>query len=266
MRAKDVVPLAVTVSAQVPERLVVIARERAASWGLPYYPRRRNQGLERLLGVEADAFLVLGDNGWTLRDSHGELRFSPGMATLRIKRLASGEGADDVLLRLSELRPGDVVVDATAGLVGDALVAARAVGPKGRVLAIESSFPLWALVSEGLRVMKPFEGSAEVELLHGDSLTWLRAMGDQSVDCVFFDPMFQRPKRGSESFELMRRYASHQPLTLEHLAEARRVARRWVVVKSGRYGKEFRSLGLTRAQTSLTRPIVWARVPGGQHA
>ena len=38
------------------------------------------------------------------------------------------------------------------------------------------------------------------------------------------------------------------------------MARRWVVVKGGRYGKEFARLGLTALKLTRFKPLVWARV------
>ncbi len=51
---------------------------------------------------------------------------------------------------LAELRAGDTILDCTLGLGQDALVAALVVGPSGRVVALEKSLALYAVVSEGL--------------------------------------------------------------------------------------------------------------------
>lgn len=255
-------PLAVAVSSPARRSLVDDARRCAERWGLPFYERPRNTGLEPHLGELADAFLVLGGGGWTLTAREGSLRFTPGMAQVRLKRLDAGQGAQDVVVRLMALEPGDTVLDATLGLAADALVCARVVGPSGRVIGVERSFALWALVSEGLARGGLPERCAPIEVRHGDALEVLRALPAASVDCVLFDPMFERPKGSSPAFDLLRRWASHQPLTREALDEARRVARRWVVVKAGRYGPELRRLGLTAEPTSRSKPIVWARLPG----
>lgn len=255
-------PLAVTVSGPARRALLEDARRCAATWGLPFYERPRDTGLEPHLGVIADAFLVLGGDGFSLTAREGSFRFTPGMAQVRLKRLDAGQGAQDVVVRLMELRPGDTVLDATLGLAADALVCARAVGVSGRVIGVERSFALWALVSEGLARGGLPPRCAPIDVRHGDAHQVLRALPGASVDCILFDPMFERPKRSSPAFELLRRYASHEPLTRDALDEARRVARRWVVVKAGRYGRELRRLGLTAEPTSRSKPIVWARLPG----
>ena len=71
------VELGVTVSAPVDPVLVARARESAERWGLPFVERARRAALEPLLGAKAHALLVLGTDGWTLRDPEGALRFAP---------------------------------------------------------------------------------------------------------------------------------------------------------------------------------------------
>jgi hypothetical protein len=253
------VPLAVVVGAHA-ERLREAALRGAKTWGLPFLERPAKGGVEALLEREADTCLVLSSKGWALRDRRGSLSFSPGLATVRLKRLDSGLQAEDVLVRLGELGPGDTVVDATLGLAADALVCARAVGPAGRVVGIEASQPLWILVSEGLGRLGPLRGGCQVRAVHGRAREVLAGMDTGSADVVTLDPMFERAKKSSPAFELLRAHALHEPLDVETLREARRVARRWVVVKSGRYGDTFRRLGLEPIPGGRAGPLVWARV------
>jgi 16S rRNA (guanine1516-N2)-methyltransferase len=254
-----VIPLAVTVTSMASPPHVMIARERAAAWGLPWLERPRNSSLEPLL-AHATALLIFGGDGLTLRDAFGTLRFSPGMAQLRIKRLDAGF-EEDMLLRLGELRGGDRLLDCTFGLGADALVSARAVGVAGRVVAIEKSLPLYALAAQELEA--PWaEGFAKIDVRHGDSAEQLAQLPAKSFDVVLFDPMFGRPNKSSNAFAMLRRYADDAPLTAEMLADARRVARRWVVIKGSRYSKDFKKLGLVAEPRSLSRGVLWARLPG----
>jgi hypothetical protein len=73
----------------------------------------------------------------------------------------------------------------------------------------------------------------------------LRAQADASFDVVFFDPMFDKPALYEENFALVRRHADPSALTETMLREARRVARRWVVVKAAPQSPLLRRLGLT---------------------
>jgi 16S rRNA (guanine1516-N2)-methyltransferase len=255
-----VIPLGVTVSARHGLRHLEAARAKAAEWGLPWLERPEPGGVTALLERTAEALLIFGGKGWVLRDRQGELGFSPGLATVRLKRLEAGAGEADALLRFAELGPGDVVFDATLGLAADALVCARAVGPGGRVVGVEASRPLALLVEEGLRRLPALPDRCRVEARHGRAEAALAALAPGSVDCVMLDPMFARPRRASPAFEALRRFAVHEPVTAELLALARRAVRRWVLVKAGRHGGELRRLGLSQLPQSRYGPVVWARL------
>jgi len=252
------VPLAVTTSGQCREEAVAQARSAARDWGLPFLDRRRKAPIGPLL-EKAEALLVFGSEGVILRDSGGALRFSPGMARLRIKRLDAGV-LEDNLVRMAQLAPGESVLDCTLGLAADALVAARAVGPSGRVVGLEKSLALFALISAGLRSHETGARSCRVEARLGDAAEFLERQPSASFDCVLFDPMFARPRRSSPAFEMMRRYADPSPLTPGMLAEARRVARRVVVVKGSRYSADLPSLNLTPEPASASATVLWARL------
>ncbi len=257
------VELGVTVSAPVDPVLVARARESAERWRLPYIDRPRRGAIEPLLGEQAHALLVLGTDGWTLKDPEGALRFAPTTAWLRIKRIDAGE-QDDVLAGLCELKAGDQVLDCTLGLGADALVCARVVGPSGRVVGIEKSLPLWVLATEGMAHSEKGARSARIETLHGDSAELIATFDDQSFDCVLFDPAFEKPKKSSPAFEILRRTTTDAPLTEDLLRHARRVARRWVVVKSASYTPAMKRMGLQPEPASRFSNIIWARVRGGK--
>src|SRR6185436_6210025 len=97
---------------------------------------------------------------------------------------------------------------------------------------LEKSLPLWALAHEGVKTLVTSPKHAPIEVRLGDCVEFLKAQRPQSFDCVLFDPMFGRRKKASPAFELLRSYADHQPLPAEAIGLARRVARRWVVVKA----------------------------------
>jgi hypothetical protein len=259
-----VIPLGVTVSARGGARFRTLAQAKAREWELPFVPREPSGGIEVLLEHAAEALLIVGGTGWVLRDRAGELGFGPGMAKVRIKRFESLVHLQqpDHLVQYGELKPGDHVIDATLGLAVDALVCAHAVGVKGRVEGFEASRPLFLLASEGLARLKPFAPMCRVEPWFGRASELLAERATGSADVVLLDPMFDLPKKSSGAFETLRRHAVHEPLDEATLAEARRVARRWVLVKAGAWGREFRRLGLTAEPRSRSAPVQWARVPG----
>jgi 16S rRNA (guanine1516-N2)-methyltransferase len=253
------VPLGVTVSGRAGPEAVAQARQRALAWGLPWFERPAQGGLEPLLAGAVKALLVYGGTGWVLRDAQGQLGCSPGMARVRIKRLLTGVQMEDFLVRLGELRPGDQVVDGTLGLAADALVCAHVVGPAGRVVGIEASRALFLLVSEGLAPGRSPQ-ACPIEVRFGDALEVLGTMPAGSADCVYLDAMFARPRKGAPTFEMLRRFAHPVPLSQELVDAARRVARRWVVIKTGRYGGELKRLGISPVVTRRPGPLQWARL------
>lgn len=251
--------LGVTVSASVDDELEARARRRAAQWGIPFVARAPKSALEPLVGVAAEALIVFERAGVSLAFLGGRVRWSPGMALLRIQRLDAGVD-EDLMVRLGALGPKDAVLDCTLGLGQDSLVAARAVGPSGKVVGVESSAAICRLVEEGLsRLREP--KSCPIEVRHGFYEETLRALPDRSFDVVLFDPMFERPRRSQPAFEVLRRFGDRSPLDRAQVEQARRVARRVVLVKGSRYSRDLKKLGLDPVSASPYRTVLWAVVP-----
>jgi len=251
-------PLAVTTSGKPDERTIALARQSALVWGLPFIERRRKAPLWPILD-DADSLLVFERNQVVLCDRGGTLRFSPGMARLRIKRL-DARVQEDRLVELAAFEQGDSVLDCTLGLAADALVAARAVGPTGRVVGLEKSLAIFALVSSGVR---SFEAprSSSIDVRHEDAAHFLACQPDKVFDLVLFDPMFDRPRKCSPAFEMLRRHAEHAPLSQSVLEQAQRVARRSVLVKGCRHSTDWNRLRLKPEPGSPYSPISWAKLP-----
>ncbi len=254
-------PLGVTVSGKRPsEALATEAQSCAERWGLPEVRRGRKQSLAELVGTAAQALVVFGGDGVRLHDPLGAVRFHPGLAKLRIQAHRAGT-QEEPLARLAGLCPGQRVLDCTLGLAQDAQVAAALVGPDGCVLGVERSLALAVLADAGLRRASP-SGSARIEVRHADAWEVLAATPSGAFDVVLLDPMFARPGKAQPSFELLRRHAHRAPLSPRILSEARRVARRVVLVKGSRHSRDLRSLGLQPEPASRAASVVWARVPG----
>lgn len=243
------------------------ARDAAARLALPHAPRG-NRGLEAVRAAAgADALLVLSASRAILSAGGAEARWAPGMGFLRAKRERArlrGEPLDrttrDPFLEAAAIAEGDRVLDCTLGLGADALVAAVAAGPRGGVVGIEASPALAAWVTEGLRRL-PDEAAARVEVRAGDHAGFLAACPDRSFDVVVFDPMFRHARAEPAGFDLVRRLADPRPLSSAALARARRVARRWVVVKDGAPGWDLARLGLVPLPSARGAHRYYARVP-----
>lgn len=254
-------PLAVTTSDRRDPRLARRAQAAAAEARVPYVERTHKQSLAELLTRRAAALVVFEADAVALVDERGTLRYSPGLALLRVKQIDRGTH-EDMLLRQAGLLPGEHVLDCTFGLGGDAQVAARCVGPSGRVIALEKSLPLYLLGRYGLELLPPHPMACPITVLHRDAAAELAQRPEGSFDVVLLDPMFERARPSSAAFETLRRHADYSPLTPAIVAQAQRVARRAVVLKGSRYSSDFKKLGVQPAPARPSATVLWAVLPG----
>lgn len=172
-----------------------------------------------------------------------EYFYHPGMAKPRLKSIWKGQG--DPMVEAMGLREGDEVLDCTLGRGTDAIVASYVVGPRGRVVGIESVPLIAALTEHGLQTFEFTQGKAEenervkeamkrIEVVCTDHLDYLLTARPKSFDVVYFDPLFHQPVVESVAMIPLRALADKQPLRPEAFELALRVARRCVVVKQRR--------------------------------
>ncbi len=219
---------------------------------------RNDLPLSKLQQQTEDAcLLVVSADGMQLYcGDHAPLHFHPGTSVIRIKRLRSGEPEN--LIEACGAREGDTVIDCTAGMATDAILLAHAVGPAGRVTALESEPLLALIVREGLRthvsgIRDVDDAMRRIQLIESEHGEYLRKLPAKSADIVYFDPMFRHPIEASSSISPLRRLANHQPLQRESVLEAVRVARKAVVMKEQRDSGEFARLGFERMLRSRTK-------------
>ena len=217
------------------------AAELAARFGLRCEGRAGRPLREIIAGAGAPV-LVLAARRADLHQLERVYRAGPGMALLRVLRARRGES--DPIVEVAGLGPGERVLDATLGLGGDALVAAHATGAP--VVGIEADGLLAAFTAAGLRrVPGPArEAARRIEVVRADHRQFLEAQPAGSFDVVLFDPMFRRAREAGPQFELLRAHAEDAPLDSATLLQARRVARRGVLVKDAAPGHELHRLGL----------------------
>jgi hypothetical protein len=236
------------------------AQELAARFDLRYEPRAART-LKELLD-RPDPVLVLAARRADLYEHGQRYRATVGMAWLRYLRARRGE--PDPLVTAASLRPGDAVLDATLGLGGDALIAAQAT--RTNVIALESDGLLAAFTQAALRRLP---AKLDIDIVKTDHRHYLTKQPDASYDVVLFDPMFRKAAGAGPLFELVRKHARHDPLDGRTLHEARRVARRGVLVKDAAPGcDELRRLGLTPILSRRSAAIAfgWAEALTAQPA
>lgn len=224
------------------------ARSLAAKLGCRYVQRRQSSlpRLQREYGSQDIVVATTLGLRYFPEGSKEPFFFHPSSAQVRIKRLL--HGMPDGLLEAAEVREGDVILDCTAGLCSESILFAFAAGRTGDVTALESE-PLVALLVEdglqsyesGLEVLD--QAMRRVKVIHTDHLSELRSRPDKSVDVVYFDPMFRQTIEETNALAPLKAIANSSELQAEAVLEARRIARRRVVLKEHRESGEFERLG-----------------------
>lgn len=239
------------------------AKRLAAAYEGRWVPRRR-ASITQLMRSYSDESLLLvtREEIRYYEGSQPEMFFHPSMAQVRIKRLLRGE--TDLLLEASGIQAGDKVIDCTAGLASDSIVFAYAAGAAGQVTALESEKIPAMLIKEGLAAYEseiPQLNAAmrriRVEWMH--HLAYLQQQEAKSADIVYFDPMFRNPIEESSSISPLRGKANREAVSESAIAEAKRVARKCVILKEHRDSKEFGRLGfehILRSNTKTTYGVI----------
>jgi len=204
------------------------------------------------------------------------LFFHPSMSLLRMINLK--RGISDRFLDAINLSKGDTILDATMGLATDALIAAWAVGAEGQVLAIEYSPLIYLLVKDGLIRLQNegppkvdnqekksawqdlIQASQRIKIFCANHEQILNSLPDNTVDVVYFDPMFRKTVAQSSSIKPLRSFSYSEPLKKEIIIQACRVARKRVVLKERKEGGEFQRLGFELLEGGLYSPIKYGAI------
>lgn len=205
---------------------------------------------------DQEVLVVLQEAVRLLRPGMPPMEFHPSMGFVRAKRVLKGES--DPMLEAAGMIPGDSVLDCTAGLGTDSLLFAVFGGEASEVTAIESSLPLYALLLEGMSHY--ISGNEQVnaalrriQFVHSDHLDYLKSQPDNSVDIVYFDPMFRQPLTDSAAISPLRQFANGAALSLESVTEAVRIARKAVLLKEKSLSGEFNRLGFSELLRSNSK-------------
>ncbi|GAX91784.1 SAM-dependent methyltransferase [Effusibacillus lacus] len=240
-----------------------LAQELAAELQVQYVPRSATVSkMQKQMGVLQ--MLVAGKR-LTLHAHGREIFFHPSMAVVRVKRMLLGD--TDLMVEKSGLQSGDVVLDCTLGMGSDAIVFAHAVGTRGKVIGLEQNPVLAALVRIGMRnwpsdVLEVAEAMRRVEVVAAHHLDFMRTMPDQSVDIVYFDPMFRSTVKESVNFDPIRELSITDAISPNSVEEAKRIARKSIVLKERAASGEFERLGFPpplRRSSSFTYSVIFRR-------
>lgn len=232
--------------------------------GITFVPRRR-KSLETLAAENrAGGVIVWLADGPVLNIVNQEkFFFHPSMAKNRIASFRKF-GTVDPLVWACDLKEKDSFLDCTLGLGADAIVAAY-FSKGGKVVGLESSFPIAQVVKWGMKLYHSQmnwlnDAIKRIEVVNADHIQYLEEFDDNSFDIVYFDPMFRSPLLQSQAIAPLRLMADHRELQKNSIAEACRVARKRVVVKEMVYSSEFERLGLKMMSHSPHNKIAFGIV------
>lgn len=208
---------------------------------------RQQESVEKLKEITgAEAVLVAKKQQYILHTEQGELFFHPSMAHLRVKNLRLG--IKDHLVEAMGLQAGMSVLDCTMGMGADSIVASYVVTDAGRVVSLEVSPVIAFVISYGMKNLTAenyaiHEAMRRIEVVNTDYLSYLKKQADKSFDIVYFDPMFRYPIKSSSHLKPLRTVSDHSAVPAEAIIEAKRVARKRVVLKENSRSLEFSRLG-----------------------
>lgn len=223
------------------------------------YVLRQNLGLNKLKTMYGtDTILVVKNDKLVLDLPEGEMFFHPNMAQIRIKRLRYG--GNDNMLDAMQIEKGMRVLDCTLGFAADAIVSGYGVGEAGSVVGLEVNPLIAIVVREGLKTYLPTNYDIKyamnnIEVINQDYLSYLKQQADNSFDVVYFDPMFRHPLTDSQNINPLRQLADKSAVSLEAIAEAKRVAKYRVVFKENSRSAEFARLGFNKICGGKYAPI-----------
>jgi 16S rRNA (guanine1516-N2)-methyltransferase len=224
------------------------AKEFSQIHSIPF--QVRDDSLECLTErFQLDGAFVFFAHEMILWYAGSEIRFHTNMAKHRILNMIN-DGQDRMQM-VMDLQSGDSLLDCTLGLGTDAIVASFIVGPSGNVTALESQLPLYLLISKGLAeytlpgkeyIIAPMR---RIKTCHAEALEYMQGLPSAYFDIVYLDPMFRKPRKGSQGIRGVRMLSNESELTIEHIQEARRVAAKSVILKERPGSSEFARLGFT---------------------
>lgn len=212
---------------------------------------RQKRSVRKLAEIYDANVIVAGKNRFEYyaKGAEAPFFFHPNSAAFRLKRVARGE--DEPLLTACALQNGDTFLDCTLGIGSDSLLAAFAVGESGKVTGLEVDKNVAFIVKNGMQTYDTTElpltaCMRDIEVIHATALEFLKRQQDDSFDVVYMDPMFEQLIEESTNFEALRHAGSHISLSAEWVAEAKRVAKKRVVLKAHFQSQWFEQYGFKR--------------------
>lgn len=236
----------VTTAGRTNQEYIQLAKKVADELGIPYV-KRNKQSIAKMFSLSGN-IVVIGKQGIELhnKDSQEPYFFHPNVAMIRAKRILKGE--HDPFIEVSGLKAGDSFLDCTLGYGSDSIIASLIVGESGKVIGVESSTILAYIVKEGLQSWNSQNqqinlAMRRVEVVNSNHFDVLKRMPTKSIDVIYFDPMFEESITESNALQAMSFHCNHETITADTIKEAKRVARKKIVLKDHFRSERFQMLG-----------------------
>lgn len=230
----------ITTSLGQSAQLVQRAKDFAEKLNVPYRERQK-RSLGYFLKIYDGVLLVYDKNLIFHHRDGSQLAFHPDTAMLRIK------SKHDPLVELIG-RESLTILDTTLGLASDSLVMSYA---EHQVTGLESQQLIHLIVSQGLQTFESGNAALDaamkrIRTLCIDSLTYLKKQSDQAYDIIYCDPMFSEQINESNNLSGLRPVANYSPVSNQWLREAKRVARKKIIIKAHFRDTVFEDFGFRR--------------------
>lgn len=226
----------VTTAGRPDDESMALAAFACQTLGATFEPRKKRSVRKMSEAFQAN-IIVAGKNRYDYYAYGVEepFFFHPNSAAFRLKRIARGEA--EPFLEATQLQLGDTVLDCTLGLAADAMLAAYIVGETGRIVGLEANPNVAFIVGQGMQSYDTTElpltaCMRQIEVVQSEAVHYLKTLPANAFDVVYMDPMFEEAIEESNNFEALRRVGEHVTLTDEWVQEAKRVAKKRVVLKA----------------------------------
>ncbi|KMK77298.1 class I SAM-dependent methyltransferase [Alkalihalobacillus pseudalcaliphilus] len=200
------------------------------------YVKRQGHSVESLMKQEKQDIIVVGIDKIEYFPSSLQSSFfyHPNSAFVRIKQIENNQ--TEPLKEVTKLQQGMSFLDCTMGLGADSLVAQYLVGESGKVVGLEENKVIATLVRVGMQSWDDgrsdlLELMKRIQVIHGHHLDYLSRLPENSVDVVYFDPMFEQAILNSKGIAGIRSLAHYETISPEAIALAKKVAKHRVVLK-----------------------------------
>ncbi|QTU83475.1 class I SAM-dependent methyltransferase [Carnobacteriaceae bacterium zg-C25] len=231
--------LMITTAVKEKDAMIQLALQLSCEWNVPYI-KRQKQTIQQLIKQFGNVLIVYSDKLEYVHEDGTKLFFHPNTAVIRIR-----QGYDP----LSELvGSGKTILDCTMGLAGDSIVMAYY---HNHVTAIEYDPIIYTVVKHGLKQFKDVEETVQkamhrIDCVHDNFSNYLKQQNSDSVDIVYFDPMFSETIKESKNIQGIQSRQKYVALTQDDINEAKRVCKECVMIKAHFRDDVFERFGFQR--------------------